>query len=377
MRRTDLLRRIVLCVVVAVVGAAAATFSITDAAYAAGFAPRSQPTAITDPAGHMFVIVTDNANGHILFTRHDTDTSGFTAWTDIQGVNAGNTVAATLDSQGLVILFVRGTTNKIYYNPENNDGSRTFTGWQPVPGGTTFTSDPVATNNQANDLEVFAANGNTVYHIWQSSPTGPFVSSWSSLGTVPVSMNPGSGKDMSVALSAGHEVVLTAGRNYRVSVNGSWGAWQRTTFDHISLQTSGNNLNAVGPDYFCNLNCTLYAAWFSDAQHQFQGAYRPEGSPTPIYLGPPATGAYDLGLDVAINNGVDIFYTPTGGCTNCGPGWWDLGQAPQQFTTEPALGEMEAYQLTFVLVSTSNGVAYQIIYRDSGTPAPSGGWVQI
>jgi hypothetical protein len=345
---------------------------------------RTTPTAIVDRDGRLYVFVTDQPTGNVWFKVRGAGfpAPDFSGWRNLGGINAGQRIAAVKAADNRVVAFVRGTDGGIYANWQSARGSTTFNGWSRLWGSTVFATDPVVVMLSNGRLQAFAATASRVlYNSWQTTPTGPFSTSWSSLGTVPINYEP----DLAAALSPGGTIVLTAGTKYRTQPGGggTWSAWRdfsETSYrmDHVSLVASSERLYAFGLDYYCDSSCDVNASYFNESTRRFVDSWEPASNRGVALYAPVAVGAFGTAARAAVL-GTDggIWFEHSGHCPVFGCGsypWWGAGRPTSATPNPPAMAVTEHF--TYLLVSVYNGgTYYKLFWNDDYTLSAT--WVRL
>ena len=95
--------------------------------------------------------------------------STWSAWSSLGGTIASNP-AIGRNSDGRLEVFVVSTDNQFWHRWQTSPGSSTWSAWSSLGG--TIAGSPAVTINSDGRLEVFVvgANGNALYHKWQTTP---------------------------------------------------------------------------------------------------------------------------------------------------------------------------------------------------------------
>jgi glucose/arabinose dehydrogenase len=155
----------------------------------------TDPSVVQNSDGRLevFVVAADNKLWHRWQTSPGSST--WSAWTSLGGTIAGSP-AVTINSDGRLEVFVVGANgNALYHKWQTSAGSSTS--WSNyVSLGGTITGNPAVTRNSDGRLEVFAvgATGNALYHKWQTAPGSSTWSAWDSLGGT-IQSNPAVGRN--------------------------------------------------------------------------------------------------------------------------------------------------------------------------------------
>ncbi|MEJ8848656.1 C1 family peptidase [Variovorax rhizosphaerae] len=268
-----------------------------------------------------------------------------------------------VNKDGRIEVFARGTDNALYHMWQTSPGGP-FSGWASLGG--ILTSAPAVVSNADGRLEVFVrGTDGGLHHIWQVAPNSGW-SGWAPLGGVITS-------DPTAVRNADGRVAVFArgsdGALWQIRQGGPQAGW--TAWSSLGVQFKGNPVAANNADgrievFMLSAGGALIHVW----QVVPNGAFGPWAS---------RGGVLTSGLGV-INNAdgrLEVFGRGTDGAM------WHIWQQPRPMaawsnwaslgggiTSAPALGRNKDGRLE-AFVRGTNGAVFHC-WQTGGTPSWSG-----
>jgi hypothetical protein len=149
-------------------------------------APNNDLAAAMNSDGRLQVFIVGTSNQLYYKTQTSAGSSTWTAWASLGGgIKSDTSPAVARNSDGRLQVFVVGTNNQLYYKTQTSAGSSTWSSsWTSLGGGLRANTDPVVIANSDGRLQAFVVGtNNALYYKTQTSAnSSTWSSSWASLG---------------------------------------------------------------------------------------------------------------------------------------------------------------------------------------------------
>jgi hypothetical protein len=314
----------------------------------AGTGNTSSPAVTRNPAGVVYVAVTDDS-GNLLVSR--SATAGFPAWSNLGGSAATLKTGAHFDlpgvglnADGRVEFFIVGTDGKVHHASEMTANSGQFGPWAILDdiSSPAWAAHPVAANNLDGTLGLFEVGSDSiVYYKSQNAPSSADWSSglsWSAIltpnapsgvvlpGTLGVGTNSDGRLEFFVESTNPGSNIFQMSHQWQLSPGGLWSGWDGMQLTAVTPGRPALTLDAFNSDNLLYIFVLNGGALFFKNQAISNGAWSDWSSLGGTWTSGPVVVNTDA-VYIFESNGAGGSYAkstlnqPDGGAGPLGLGW--------------------------------------------------------
>jgi len=331
-------------------------------------APNTDLAAAMNSDGRLQVFVVGTNNQLYYKTQTSAGSSLWTGWTSLGGgIKSDTSPAVARNSDGRLQVFVVGTNNQLYYKTQTSAGSSTWSSsWTSLGGGLRASTDPVVVANSDGRLQAFVVGThNALYYKTQTTAGSSTWTGWTYLGG-------GIKSDTSPAVarnSDGRLQVFIVGTNnqlyYKTQMSAGSSTWSsswtslggglRASTDPVVVANSDGRLQAfvVGTH-----NALYYKTQTSAGSSTWSSSWTPLGGGIKADTSPAVARNNDGGLQVFVvgtNNQLYYKTQTSAGSGTWSSSWTSLGGTLRENTDPAVVPNSDGRLEAFVMGPTSTG----------------------